>query len=66
MDSNLKSTSVPQSQQKGKIPTFRVQTGLRAGGPNSDERLILKNWDEIRGSIENFFNRFRAKFGTDI
>jgi hypothetical protein len=31
MDSNLKSTSIPQSQQKGKTPTLRVQTGLRAG-----------------------------------
>ena len=31
MDKNLKSTSIPKSQQKGKTPTFRVQTGVRAG-----------------------------------
>ena len=27
----MKSTSIPQSQQKGKTPTFRVQTGIRGG-----------------------------------
>ena len=32
MDKNLKSTSILQSQQKGKTPTFHVQTGVRAGG----------------------------------
>ncbi len=31
MDKNLKSTSIPQSQQKDKSPTLHVQTGLRAG-----------------------------------
>jgi hypothetical protein len=66
METNMKSTSIPQSQQKGKTPTFHVQTGLRAGAPNTDEMLILKNWDEIRSSIGNFFDRFRAKFGTNI
>ena len=66
MDSILKSTSIPQSQQKGKTPTFRVQTGIRAGGPNTDEMLVLENWDEIRSSIENFFTNFRVRFGTNI
>ena len=31
MDKNLKSTSILQSQQKGKSPTLHVQTDLRAG-----------------------------------
>ena len=31
MNKNLKSTSIPQSQQKSKPPTLHVQTGLRAG-----------------------------------
>jgi hypothetical protein len=41
MDNDLKSTSIPQSHQiradggsaeRGKAPTFLVQTGIRAGG----------------------------------
>ena len=42
MDKNLKSTSIPKSQQKGKIPTFRVQTSIRAGwvpGSNVRDRI---------------------------
>jgi hypothetical protein len=62
MDTNLKSTSIPQSNQtntegREKVPTFHLQTGLRAGAPNTDEKLILAYWEEIRGSIENFFDR---------
>jgi hypothetical protein len=62
METNMKSTSIPQSSQTNaegrvKVPTFHLRTGLRAGAPNSDEKLILYYWDEIRGSIENFFDR---------
>ena len=42
MDKNLKSTSILQSQQKGKTPTLRVQTGIRAGynwGGNVRDRI---------------------------
>jgi hypothetical protein len=31
METNMKSTSIPQSQKKDKAPTLQVQTGLRAG-----------------------------------
>ena len=31
METNMKSTSIPQSQQKGKTPTLHVRTDLRAG-----------------------------------
>ena len=31
METNMKSTNIPQSQQKDKTPTLHVQTGLRAG-----------------------------------
>ena len=31
METNMKSTNIPQSQKKDKTPTLHVQTGLRAG-----------------------------------
>ena len=31
METNMKSTSIPQSQKKDKSPTLHVQTDLRAG-----------------------------------
>jgi hypothetical protein len=51
MDTNLKSTSIPESRQtsadsdsarRSKIPTFRVQTSIRAGwipGSNVRDRI---------------------------
>jgi len=45
MDSILKSTSIPQSQQKDKTPTFRVQTDIRAGWvPGQNVRNRISEW----------------------
>lgn len=64
MYTEKKSTLNHQSntENREQAPVLRLQTGLRAGGPNSDEALIAANWDKI----ESWFNNLQAKFGTNI
>ena len=47
-----------------KAPVFHVKTGLRAGVEEwqEDEAWIAANWDKV----ENFFNKFQARFGTNV
>ena len=54
MDNDLKSTFVPQSDQpradgdaaeRGKAPTFHVQTGIRAGGFYDWWQGIAEGWN---------------------
>ena len=64
MNANLKSTSIPQSNQTStdsgfvvrgtdsqspvKAPTFHVQTGIRAGTSRGELRTFIREEAEIR------------------
>jgi hypothetical protein len=41
----MKSNSIPKNQQKGRTPTLRVQTDIRAGWvPGQNVRNMLSEW----------------------
>ena len=46
MDKNLKEASNSKSQKKEKAPTFRVQTGIRAGGFYDWWQGVAEGWNE--------------------